>query len=73
MSKESYSINHKGGEIFPLVQTGGVFNFIFLIFCFQHVFKWVGEVGFCIFVHQSGIKNFVSLALTKITYIEIPP
>ena len=49
---------------------GGIF-FLFLFLSFQHIFKWEGDVGFCICVYHSDIKYGDSLALSQMTYLEI--
>ena len=49
---------------------GGIF-LLLLFLSFQYIFKWEGDVGFCICVCHSDIKDGVSLALPQMTYLEI--
>ena len=55
---------------FEIEMEGGIF-LLFLFLSFQHIFKWEGDVGFCICVCHSDIKDGVSLALPQMTYLEI--
>ena len=60
----------KGGDMFTLGQAGDeLFVFVLLLLCLHQIFKWAGEVGFCLCVHHSNINIGVSLALSQIMYL----